>query len=185
MIPRYTMFSNRRAKKKVDELRAASLASEAAMGELKTDLTNEISVLNAEVKKLKEERDLLFYDIRKIMLFKSTGSPPDSKMQVPPSNKNVPPPSPEATPHAESTNTPRKTAWRTVDRKAHSRPIPTPKADSRLLHGVPSTTSWATWVPDPNTKPPSSPPPLHANPDVSGSPGLFGPRSRRNSIYGS
>jgi hypothetical protein len=40
--------------------REASLASEAAMKELKVDLDNEISALRAEVKNLKEQRRELY-----------------------------------------------------------------------------------------------------------------------------
>jgi hypothetical protein len=156
--------------------RAASLASEAAMEELKADLNNDISGLSAEVKKLKEERDRLFQydslcyparqakrsiydissDIHEIMSMKSRSGYPDSSMevcirdssthptskiqtqQVPLSSK-LPPSPQEATSH-DSTSTPRKTAWRTVDRKAQSNRLtatpsaPIPKAESHLLH---------------------------------------------------
>ena len=40
--------------------REASIASEAAMKELKADLAKELSVLRADVKNLKEQRNELF-----------------------------------------------------------------------------------------------------------------------------
>jgi hypothetical protein len=126
---------------------------------------------------------------------------PTSKIQtqqVPLSSK-LPPSPQEATSH-DSTSTPRKTAWRTVDRKAQSNRLtatpsaPIPKAGSHLLHvpvppRVPSallqkhSASWATWK---STGPSPSPPHAEPNVDVqrSGSPGLFGPLSPRNSVHG-
>jgi len=71
MIPRYTFFFRRKAKRKTDELIEASIANEAAMKELTADLAHQVSVLRADVKKLREQRDELFRDIHAIMLTKS------------------------------------------------------------------------------------------------------------------
>jgi len=156
-----------------------------------------VRMLLGEVGKLREERRSLQFELGYLMCMKSKYGPggefdPDWKPpgHGGPGGPGGPPadqPPPEAPPEEPVQAKP---AWRVVgDRQRAPRkqkkknpdappaPGPAPAAHPRA-----QVTSWATWQPDPHMAPtPTSVEPTLLVPG--GSPGLFGPRSPRDSYH--
>jgi len=141
-------------------------------------------MLLGEVGKLREDRRSLQHELGFLMCMKAKYGPggefdPDWRPPAGPSGLDGPPAEPLKGPSEEPA--PAKTAWRTViPRKPRAHPWleagPGPGPDSRG-----QVMSWATWQPDPNMAP--TPPSVELTllvPDR-GSPGLFGPRTPRDS----
>ncbi|KAI0672290.1 hypothetical protein C8Q78DRAFT_1188212 [Trametes maxima] len=162
------------------------------LDEFSRSLATEVRMLLSEVGKLREDKRNLEYQIGELLQFKSkygpggefdpswkpamTCVPTDAAQQPEPAP--APEPEPDVPQQAPS-------AWRSIHRgsrrsrrtQATAPPPPPPEP-------VPQTQSWATWQPNPAFQP--SPPPLamehHLAPSP-GSPGLFGPRSPRDSLH--
>ncbi|KAI0649912.1 hypothetical protein C8Q79DRAFT_355651 [Trametes meyenii] len=163
------------------------------LDEFSRSLATEVRMLLSEVGKLREDKRNLEYQIGELLQFKSkygpggefdpswkpamTCVPTDAAQQ--PESAPAPEPEPDVPQQAPS-------AWRSIHTRGSRRsrrtqatapPPPPPEP-------VPQTQSWATWQPNPAFQP--SPPPLameHHLAPPQGSPGLFGPRSPRDSLH--
>ncbi|KAJ7130233.1 hypothetical protein C8R44DRAFT_613736 [Mycena epipterygia] len=153
-------------------------------------LASEVRMLLGEVGKLREERRALQHELGYLLCMKAKYGPggefePDWKPPPgapggPPLDVPPPPPPPDL-PQA-------RPGWRTVTQRPTARkPKKKDAAPPPQAHGPDprrQVQSWATWQPDPAMVP--TPPSVEATllvPD-STSPGLFGPRSPRESRYG-
>ncbi|KAK7042437.1 hypothetical protein R3P38DRAFT_2511174, partial [Favolaschia claudopus] len=167
------------------------------LDEFSKALASEVRMLLGEVGKLREERRALQHELGYLLCMKAKYGPggefePDWKPPPgapggPPVDPGPPPPPPEL-PQA-------KPGWRTVNqrpavprkqKKKDAVPPPPPAAAGGMPGPDPrrQVQSWATWQPDPNLAPtPPSHEPTLLVPE-STSPGLFGPRSPRESRYG-
>ncbi|KAH9854565.1 hypothetical protein C2E23DRAFT_867186 [Lenzites betulinus] len=163
------------------------------LDEFSRSLATEVRMLLSEVGKLREDKRNLEYQIGELLQFKSKYGPGG---EFDPSWKPVmtcvptdAAPQPEPTPGPEpEPDVPQQapSAWRSIhprgsrrSRNRQAAPPPPPPPEP-----VPQTTSWATWQPDPQFRP--SPPPAqveHLLAPPQGSPGLFGPRSPRDSLH--
>ncbi|EIW53326.1 uncharacterized protein TRAVEDRAFT_40040 [Trametes versicolor FP-101664 SS1] len=161
------------------------------LDEFSRSLATEVRMLLSEVGKLREDKRNLEYAIGELLQFKSKYGPggefdPGWKpaMTCVPTDGAQPEPAPAPEPEPEMPQ-PAPSAWRSINTRGSRRrrpaaaapPPPPPEA-------VPQTQSWATWLPNPAFQP--SPPPQqveHLLAPPQGSPGLFGPRSPRDSIH--
>ncbi|KAJ6591058.1 hypothetical protein DFH09DRAFT_907946 [Mycena vulgaris] len=159
------------------------------LDEFSKALASEVRMLLGEVGKLREERRALQHELGYLLCMKAKYGPggefePDWK--PPPGAPGGPPldpPAPPAPPELPQA----KPGWRTVTQRPAPRkqkkkdaapPPAAPNPDPRR-----QVNSWATWQPDPNMQPtPTSHEATLLVPD-SASPGLFGPRSPRDSLY--
>ncbi|KAF7978738.1 hypothetical protein HWV62_44744 [Athelia sp. TMB] len=172
------------------------------LDEFSKALASEVRMLLGEVGKLREERRNLQFELGYLMCMKAKYGPggefdPDWRPPAMPSGPPDAPPPPEEGPPPEGP-APAKPAWRTVTqrsarkkRKSDVIPQAPPPAMAGPVAGLAppmqmgqtGRTSWATWQPDPAMVPtPTSVEPTLLVPDR-GSPGLFGPRSPRDSLY--
>ncbi|KAJ7625049.1 hypothetical protein DFH06DRAFT_1008213, partial [Mycena polygramma] len=164
------------------------------LDEFSKALASEVRMLLGEVGKLREERRALQHELGYLLCMKAKYGPggefePDWKPPAgapggPPLDPPGPPPPPPDLPQA-------KPGWRTVTQRPTPRKQKKKEAAAPAPPGAPpgppgldprrQVASWATWQPDPNMQPtPPSHEPTLLVPD-SGSPGLFGPRSPRES----
>ncbi|KAJ7507216.1 hypothetical protein B0H11DRAFT_1706272 [Mycena galericulata] len=156
-------------------------------------LASEVRMLLGEVGKLREERRALQHELGYLLCMKAKYGPggefePDWK--PPPGAPGGPPLDPPAP--APPPDLPQaKPGWRTVPpqrpataRKQKKKDAGPPPAAAPAPDPRRQVQSWATWQPDPALVPtPPSHEPTLLVPD-SASPGLFGPRSPRESRYG-
>ncbi|RDX52641.1 hypothetical protein OH76DRAFT_1554302 [Lentinus brumalis] len=162
--------------------------------EFSRSLATEVRMLLSEVGKLREDKRNLEYQIGELLQFKSKYGPggefdPSWKpaMTCVPTDAAAaqePAPAPEPEPEVPQ---PAPSAWRTIHTRGSRRarrsqgaaaPQPPP------AEPAPTTQSWATWQPNPAFQP--SPPSVtveHLLAPSQGSPGLFGPRSPRDSLH--
>ncbi|KAF9647115.1 hypothetical protein BDM02DRAFT_3251176 [Thelephora ganbajun] len=144
------------------------------LDEFSKSLANEVRMLLNEVGKLREEKRNVQFELGTLLTLRAKYRPggefdPDWYDQAPP---EAPPPPPETA----------RPAWRTVQQRPRKKktkepPPPPPEPESR-----PPVSSWAKWEPDTRyvPTPPTTEPQLLVPPR--GSPGLFGPRSPRDSL---
>ncbi|CDO77429.1 hypothetical protein BN946_scf184857.g36 [Trametes cinnabarina] len=164
------------------------------LDEFSRSLATEVRMLLSEVGKLREDKRNLEYQIGELLQFKSkygpggefdpswkpamTCVPTDAAQQPEPAP--APEPEPEVPQHAPG-------AWRPIhlrgsrrSRRTQATAAPPPPPPEP----APQTQSWATWQPNPAFQP--TPPPQsvdHLLAPPQGSPGLFGPRSPRDSLH--
>ncbi|KAJ2996148.1 hypothetical protein NUW54_g7273 [Trametes sanguinea] len=164
------------------------------LDEFSRSLATEVRMLLSEVGKLREDKRNLEYQIGELLQFKSkygpggefdpswkpamTCVPTDAAQQPEPAP--APEPEPDVPQHAPG-------AWRPVhlrgsrrSRRTQATAAPPPPPEP----APPQTQSWATWQPNPAFQP--TPPPQsvdHLLAPAQGSPGLFGPRSPRDSLH--
>ncbi|OSD01052.1 hypothetical protein PYCCODRAFT_1436831 [Trametes coccinea BRFM310] len=164
------------------------------LDEFSRSLATEVRMLLSEVGKLREDKRNLEYQIGELLQFKSkygpggefdpswkpamTCVPTDAAQQ--PEQAPAPEPEPDVPQHAPG-------AWRPIhlrgsrrSRRTQATAAPPPPPEP----APPQTQSWATWQPNPAFQP--TPPPQsvdHLLAPPQGSPGLFGPRSPRDSIH--
>ncbi|KAJ7216630.1 hypothetical protein GGX14DRAFT_605609, partial [Mycena pura] len=162
------------------------------LDEFSKALASEVRMLLGEVGKLREERRALQHEIGFLLSakakygpggeFEPDWKPPPGAPGGPPLDPGPPPPPPEL-PQA-------KPGWRTVTqrttasrkpKKKDAAPQPPQAPPGPGLDPRRQVQSWATWQPDPAMVP--TPPSVEATLLVPGSasPGLFGPRSPRDS----
>ncbi|KAI0772886.1 hypothetical protein BD413DRAFT_603742 [Trametes elegans] len=164
------------------------------LDEFSRSLATEVRMLLSEVGKLREDKRNLEYQIGELLQFKSKYGPggefdPSWKpaMTCVPTDGGHPEPAPPAPEPEPEVPQQAPSAWRSIHprgsrrsrRTAAAAPPPPPPEPA------PQTQSWATWQPNPAFQP--SPPPQqveHLLAPPQGSPGLFGPRSPRDSIRG-
>ncbi|KAG9313810.1 hypothetical protein JVU11DRAFT_6171 [Chiua virens] len=156
------------------------------LDEFSKALATEVRMLLGEVGKLREERRNIQHELGYLMMMKSKYGPggefdPDWKPPMAPGPAPPPAPPPDAPPPPEEMPIPRP-AWRTLPTRGSRRsrkstvPPPPPPQEPPRQH------SWVTWQPNPALAPtPPSVEPTLLVPDR-GSPGLFGPRSPRDSL---
>ncbi|KAI0657507.1 hypothetical protein C8Q70DRAFT_1073905 [Cubamyces menziesii] len=162
------------------------------LDEFSRSLATEVRMLLSEVGKLREDKRNLEYQIGELLQFKSKYGPggefdPSWKPAMtcvptdaaPPPEAAAPEPEPEPPQQAPS-------AWRSIHargsrRSRRTQAAPQPPAPAPP---PPDVQSWATWHPNPAfaPSPPSTAMDHHLAPPQ-GSPGLFGPRSPRDSIH--
>ncbi|KAI0698973.1 hypothetical protein C8T65DRAFT_581645 [Cerioporus squamosus] len=164
------------------------------LDEFSRSLATEVRMLLSEVGKLREDKRNLEYQIGELLQFKSKYGPggefdPSWKPAmtcVPTDAAAAPEPAPAPEPEPEVPQ-PAPSAWRTIHTRGSRRsrrtqaaaapPPPPPEP-------VPTTQSWATWQPNPAFQPsPPIQPVEHLLAPSQGSPGLFGPRSPRDSLH--
>ncbi|KAI9060094.1 hypothetical protein FKP32DRAFT_1595832 [Trametes sanguinea] len=164
------------------------------LDEFSRSLATEVRMLLSEVGKLREDKRNLEYQIGELLQFKSkygpggefdpswkpamTCVPTDAAQQPEPAP--APEPEPDVPQHAPG-------AWRPIhmrgsrrSRRTQATAAPPPPPEP----APPQTQSWATWQPNPAFQP--TPPPQsvdHLLAPAQGSPGLFGPRSPRDSLH--
>ncbi|KAJ7291224.1 hypothetical protein C8J57DRAFT_1044474 [Mycena rebaudengoi] len=172
------------------------------LDEFSKALASEVRMLLGEVGKLREERRALQHEMGYLLCMRAKYGPDGefaSDWKPPPGAPGGPPLDPPAPPPPDLPQA--KPGWRTVPPQRTARkpkkkdaapphaaaaapgpphnPGPAPSLDPRR-----QVQSWATWQPDPSMAPtPASVEPTLLVPD-STSPGLFGPRSPRESRYG-
>ncbi|KAF8639219.1 hypothetical protein AX17_001704 [Amanita inopinata Kibby_2008] len=163
------------------------------LDEFSKALATEVRMLLGEVGKLREERRALQHELGFLLTMKSKYGPggefepewkPGAPGGPPGPPGDAPPPEPQP-PAPEQPTAHVRPGWRPVPgrrKKKKEAPVPSvaavPVVDPR--HQI---QSWATWQPDPNLAPtPPSIEPTLLVPNR-GSPGLFGPRSPRSSVY--
>ncbi|KAI9460678.1 hypothetical protein HD554DRAFT_2176531 [Boletus coccyginus] len=186
--------SNRQHQETISAVRATANEQvpynvQGYLDEFSKALATEVRMLLGEVGKLREERRNIQHELGYLMMMKSKYGPggefdPDWKPPMAPGAPPPPPPPPDIPPPPEDMP-PARPAWRTVPQRVSRRsrrprepapPEPTP--EPRQVH------SWVTWQPNPALAPtPPSVEPTLLVPDR-GSPGLFGPRSPRDSYRG-
>ncbi|KIK92903.1 hypothetical protein PAXRUDRAFT_146272 [Paxillus rubicundulus Ve08.2h10] len=157
------------------------------LDEFSKALATEVRMLLGEVGKLREERRNIQHELGYLMMMKSKYGPggefdPDWKPPMPPGPPPDGPPPPPDVPPPDILHS--RPAWRTVQQRGGTRrlrrpgpeaPPPEPAPGPRQVH------SWVAWHPNPALAPtPPSVEPTLLVPDR-GSPGLFGPRSPRDS----
>ncbi|EJF61726.1 hypothetical protein DICSQDRAFT_169744 [Dichomitus squalens LYAD-421 SS1] len=163
------------------------------LDEFSRSLATEVRMLLSEVGKLREDKRNLEYQIGELLKFKAKYGPggefdPSWK----PAMVCVPTdaaPQPEPAPPEPEPEVPQQapSAWRTLPtrgsrRRRTQQPAPQPPPEPQP---APTTQSWATWQPDPAFRPsPPIQPVEHLLAPPQGSPGLFGPRSPRDSVIG-
>lgn len=166
------------------------------LDEFSKSLANEVRMLLNEVGKLREEKRNIQFELGTLLTLRAKyrpdgefdpdwrpdparyggpwppgGGPPGPPGDQPPPDVPQPPP-PE----------PARPAWRTVQQRTRKKktkePPPPPEPEPR-----PPVSSWAKWEPDTRyvPTPPTTEPQLLVPPR--GSPGLFGPRSPRDSLH--
>ncbi|KAF8556599.1 hypothetical protein OG21DRAFT_1482945 [Imleria badia] len=187
--------SNRQHEETISAVRATANEQvpynvQGYLDEFSKALATEVRMLLGEVGKLREERRNIQHELGYLMMMKSKYGPggefdPEWKPPMAPGAPPPPPPPPDVPPPHEDMPQPRP-AWRTVQprlsRRSRKRPdvapAPEPVPEPRQAH------SWVTWQPNPALAPtPPSVEPTLLVPDR-GSPGLFGPRSPRDSYRG-
>ncbi|KAI1786929.1 hypothetical protein LXA43DRAFT_897130 [Ganoderma leucocontextum] len=161
------------------------------LDEFSRSLATEVRMLLSEVGKLREDKRNLEFHIGELLTFKAKYGPegqfdPSWKptmtcvpAEAGPAPEAAPEPEPEVPQHAPS-------GWRTIptrgsrrSRRTQAAPPPPPPEPVP----PPATQSWATWQPNPAFQPsPPIQPVEHLLGPPQGSPGLFGPRSPRDSI---
>ncbi|KAH9947808.1 hypothetical protein B0H21DRAFT_778320 [Amylocystis lapponica] len=168
---------------------------QAYLEEFSKSLAAEVRMLLGEVGRLNEQKRTLEYEIGCLMTFKSKHGPggefdPSWKPTSGPCARDGTAPAAEAPPEAPpppEEHMPARPGWRNVvqrpsrrSRRSQAAAPPPPEPPQQEVR--PPVGSWSTWLPDPNfvPTPPTVEPTLLA-PDH-GSPGLFGPRSPRDTI---
>ncbi|KAH7904706.1 hypothetical protein BJ138DRAFT_1018746 [Hygrophoropsis aurantiaca] len=190
--------SNRQHEETINAVRATAQEQvpfnvQGYLDEFSKALASEVRMLLGEVGKLREERRNIQHELGYLMCMKAKYSPggefvdPDWKPTMPGGGPPDAPPPEQPAPAPEDV-LPARPAWRTVTQRprrikkrqeAAPPPQPAMAPDPRQ-----QVTSWATWLPDPASAPtPPSIEPTLLVPDR-GSPGLFGPRSPRDSYRG-
>ncbi|KAH0831167.1 hypothetical protein J3R83DRAFT_13743 [Lanmaoa asiatica] len=203
--------SNRQHQETISAVRATANEQvpynvQGYLDEFSKALATEVRMLLGEVGKLREERRNIQHELGYLMMMKSKYGPGGEfdpewfvvlfsfslavahehsrKPPMAPGPAPPPPPAPDVPPPPEDIQ-PIRPAWRTVPqrssrriRKRQDAPPPEPVPEPRQVH------SWVTWQPNPALAPtPPSVEPTLLVPDR-GSPGLFGPRSPRDSFRG-
>ncbi|KAF9011887.1 hypothetical protein BDQ17DRAFT_794534 [Cyathus striatus] len=176
------------------------------LDEFSKALASEVRMLLGEVGKLREERRALQLELGELLCmksrhgpggeFESNWRPPPGAPGGPPVNPPPPPPEPPMAPELPPQAKP---GWRTIHKRrkkkdAQHPPAAAPPAPPHMqMQPGPSQPpdprhqirSWATWQPDPGQVPSS--PSVNMEPNLmvpqQGSPGLFGPRSPRDSFH--
>ncbi|KAF9224785.1 hypothetical protein BS17DRAFT_731403 [Gyrodon lividus] len=185
--------SNRQHEETISAVRATANEQvpynvQGYLDEFSKALATEVRMLLGEVGKLREERRNIQHELGYLMMMKSKYGPggefdPEWKPPMPPGPPPDAPPPPDVPPEDILQARP---AWRTVPPRGTRRirkprqeaPPPEPVPEPRQVH------SWVTWHPNPALAPtPPSVEPTLLVPDR-GSPGLFGPRSPRDSYRG-
>ncbi|KIK27259.1 hypothetical protein PISMIDRAFT_93344, partial [Pisolithus microcarpus 441] len=162
------------------------------LDEFSKALAIEVRMLLGEVGKLREERRAIQHEVGLLMLMRAKYSPGGEfhgDWQPPPMGggppPGAPPPPPPDMPVPEEAP-PSRPGWRPVDNRPtrrirKPRPAQPPQAEPHIPPQR-HTQSWATWHPNPEMAPtPPSVEPTLVVPDRQ-SPGLFGPRSPRDSF---
>ncbi|EGO01064.1 hypothetical protein SERLA73DRAFT_151625 [Serpula lacrymans var. lacrymans S7.3] len=183
--------SNRQHEETINAVRATAQEQvpfnvQGYLDEFSKALASEVRMLLGEVGKLREERRNMQHEIGFLLSMRAKYAPggefdPEWKPPATGPPADAPPPEPPAPPEEPA---PARPAWRTVTqrtRKIRKRQEAAPPAQPPAPDPRQQVTSWATWHPDPALAP--TPPSIEANlivPDR-GSPGLFGPRSPRDS----
>ncbi|KAG6380162.1 hypothetical protein JVT61DRAFT_8251 [Boletus reticuloceps] len=157
------------------------------LDEFSKALAAEVRMLLGEVGKLREERRNIQHELGYLLMLKAKYGPGgefDSEWKPPMAPGAPPPPPPPPDVPAPEDMPPSRPAWRTVQQRSSRRSrkrqevAPEPPPEPRQAH------SWVTWQPNPALAPtPPSVEPTLLVPDR-GSPGLFGPRSPRDSFRG-
>ncbi|KAF9078581.1 hypothetical protein BDP27DRAFT_1206192, partial [Rhodocollybia butyracea] len=162
------------------------------LDEFSKALASEVRILLGEVGKLREERRALQHEIGYLLCMRSKYGPggefePDWYVKPPPGAPGGPPLEPPAPPEPPVAPEipPARPAWRSVTQRSRKKKketapppaTPGPSVPAIMDPGLRSQVrSWATWQPPT----PASVEPNLLVPDH-GSPGLFGPRSPRDS----
>ncbi|KIJ65766.1 hypothetical protein HYDPIDRAFT_38965, partial [Hydnomerulius pinastri MD-312] len=182
--------SSRQHEETINAVRATT-NEQVPYNEFSKALATEVRMLLGEVDKVREERRTIQHELGYLVIVKSKYGPGGEfdhgrKPSMPPGTPPAPPPPPEP-PAQPGEIPPVRPTWRTVPQRGTRRirrpkqeaPPPEPVPEPRQVH------DWVTWQPNPAfaPTPPSVEPPLLV-PD-GGSPGLFGPRSPRDSYRGS
>ncbi|KAI0752741.1 hypothetical protein C8Q80DRAFT_472567 [Daedaleopsis nitida] len=161
------------------------------LDEFSRSLATEVRMLLSEVGKLREDKRNLEYQIGELLQFKSKYGPggefdPSWKPAMTCVPTDAAPPEPAPAPEEPEIPGPAPSAWRTINprssrrsRRSAAAAAPPPPPPEPV---PPATQSWATWQPNPAFQPsPPIQPVEHLLAPSQSSPGLFGPRSPRDS----
>ncbi|KAF9781346.1 hypothetical protein BJ322DRAFT_1010856, partial [Thelephora terrestris] len=153
------------------------------LDEFSKSLANEVRMLLNEVGKLREEKRNIQFEVGTLLTLRAKYGPTgefDSAWCVPSSQYPWPYPAP---PEAPPPHEPARPAWRTVQQRPRKKKAKEPPPPPSEPEPRPPVTSWAKWEPDHRyvPTPPTTEPQLLVPPR--GSPGLFGPRSPRDSVH--
>ncbi|KAL6309465.1 hypothetical protein BKA93DRAFT_723737 [Sparassis latifolia] len=162
------------------------------LDEFSKSLAAEVRMLLGEVGKLREEKRNLQFELGCLLTMKSKYGPggefdPNwSAVHCRGCGGAPPPEAPPPPPPEEPI--PARPAWRSVThrgprRSRRNQPAAAAPPEAPPQEVRPPVSSWATWQPDPHfvPTPPTVEPTLLAPPESS--PGLFGPRSPRDSLH--